>query len=78
MAENNKPLNKAQLLAAVDAAQSIGELFSLVQREAIDIRMRSFASASSIPPKLFDLTDTEISPLEKLKFAVKLAVNNTK
>ncbi len=78
MAENKKTLDKSQLLAAIDAAESIGDLFALVQREAVDIRMRSFSSASNLPPKLFDMNDTETSPLEKLKLAVKLAVYNSR
>ena len=71
-------LGKSELMAAVDSVESISELFALVQREAIDIRMHSFASASNLPPKMFDLSDTEISPLEKLKFAVKSAIENTR
>lgn len=72
------PVNKAELLEAVEKVESIAELFALVQREKIDIRMHSFTSASNIPPKMLDLTDTQVSPLEKLKFAVKSAVNNTR
>lgn len=69
---------KEELLRAVDAVESISELFSLVQRETIDIRMHSFASASNLPPKMLDLTDTTVSPLDKLKFAVKSAIENTR
>lgn len=72
------PVNKTELLNAIDKVASISELFALVQKEKIDIRMHSFASASNLPPKMFDLTDTQVSPLEKLKFAVKSAVNNTR
>ncbi len=71
-------MNKSELLHAVDMVESIAELFSLVQRENIDIRMHSFTSASNIPPKMLDLTDTQVSPLDKLKFAVKSAINNTR
>ena len=71
-------MNKSELLAAVDRVESISELFSLVQKEKIDIRMHSFTSASNIPPKMLDLTDTQVSPLDKLKFAVKSAINNTR
>ncbi len=71
-------MNKTELLNAVDKVESISELFSLVQKEKIDIRMHSFTSASNIPPKMLDLTDTQTSPLEKLKFAVKSAINNTR
>lgn len=71
-------MNKSELLNAVDMVESIAELFSLVQRENIDIRMHSFTSASNIPPKMLDLTDTQVSPLDKLKFAVKSAINNTR
>lgn len=78
MAENTKPLNKAELLDALDKVDSISDLFVLVQKEKIDIRMHSFASASNLPPKMFDLTDTQVSPLEKLKFAVKSAIENTR
>ena len=65
-----KRLGKVELLAAVDAVESISDLFALVQREAIDIRMHSFSSASNLPPKMLDL--------DKLKFAVKSAVENTR
>lgn len=78
MAENRKPLSKAELLAAVDKVESISDLFSLVMQENIDIRMHSFASASNLPPKMFDMSDTKISPLDKLKMAVKSAIENTR
>lgn len=71
-------MNKSELLHAVDMVESISELFALVQRETIDIRMHSFTSASNIPPKMLDLTDTQVSPLDKLKFAVKSAIENTR
>lgn len=71
-------MNKTELLNAVDRVESISELFALVQKEKIDIRMHSFTSASNIPPKMLDLTDTQVSPLDKLKFAVKSAINNTR
>lgn len=71
-------MNRTELLDAVDKVESIAELFSLVQKEKIDIRMHSFSSASNLPPKMLDLTDTQVSPLEKLKFAVKSAINNTR
>ena len=71
-------MNKQELLEVVDKVESIAELFALVQKENIDIRMHSFTSASNIPPKMLDLTDTQTSPLEKLKFAVKSAINNTR
>ncbi len=71
-------MNKSELLKAIDNVESISELFALVQTEKIDIRMHSFTSASNIPPKMLDLTDTQVSPLDKLKFAVKSAVNNTR
>ena len=71
-------MNKSELLHAVDRVESIAELFALVQRETIDIRMHSFTSASNIPPKMLDLTDTQVSPLDKLKFAVKSAIENTR
>lgn len=70
--------SKAELLAAIDKVKSISDLFALVQKENIDIRMHSFSSASNLPPKMFDLNDTQISPLEKLKMAVKSAVENTR
>ena len=73
-----KRLGKAELMAAVDAVESISDLFALVQKEAIDIRMHSFSSASNLPPKMLDLTDTTVSPLDKLKFAVKSAIENTR
>ena len=57
-------MNKSELLHAVDMVESIAELFALVQRETIDIRMHSFTSASNIPPKMLDLTDTQVSPLD--------------
>lgn len=72
------PVNKSELLKAVDAVETIAQLFELVQREKIDIRMHSFTSASNLPPKMLDLTDTQVSPLEKLKFAVKSAIENTR
>ena len=71
-------MNKSELLHAVDMVESIAELFALVQKETIDIRMHSFTSASNIPPKMLDLTDTQVSPLDKLKFAVKSAIENTR
>lgn len=78
VSESKKPLGKAELLAAVDRVESISDLFALVQKEHIDIRMHSFSSASNLPPKMLDLTDTQVSPLEKLKIAVKSAVENTR
>jgi len=78
MTQNTARLGKTELLKAVDDVGSISELFALVQREAIDIRMHSFASASNLPPKMFDLTDTTVSPLDKLKFAVRSAIENTR
>lgn len=71
-------VNKSELLHAVDMVESIAELFALVQKERIDIRMHSFTSASNIPPKMLDLTDIQVSPLDKLKFAVKSAIENTR
>ncbi len=71
-------MNRTELLNAVDRVESISELFLLVQTEKIDIRMHSFTSASNLPPKMLDLTDTQVSPLDKLKFAVKSAINNTR
>ena len=71
-------MNKSELLHAVDMVESIAELFALVQRETIDIRMHSLSSASNMPPKMLDLTDTQVSPLDKLKFAVKSAIENTR
>lgn len=78
MSKEQKPLSKEELLRAVTEVKSISELFALVQKENIDIRMHSFKSASSLPPKLFNLEDTETSPLDKLKFAVKSAIENTR
>ncbi len=71
-------MNKTELLNAIDKVESISDLFALVQKEKIDIRMHSFASASNLPPKMFDMNDTKISPLDKLKMAVKSAVHNTR
>ncbi len=70
---------KHQLLCAVDSCNSISELFELVRKENIDIRMQTLCSASCIPPKpvSFDPADTT-SPLEKLKNAVSLAVHISK
>lgn len=70
---------KAQLLKAVDSCSSIAELFELVRKENIDIRMQTLCSASCIPPRpvTFDPADTA-SPLLKLKEAVRLAVEITK
>lgn len=78
MTKNEKLLSKTELLDALDKVESISDLFSLVQKEKIDIRMHSFAAASNLPPKMFDLTDTTVSPLQKLKAAVKFAVENTR
>ena len=78
MPENNGKLSKAELMKAVDEVKTISDLFVLVQKEAIDIRMHSFASASNLPPKMFDLNDTTVSPLDKLKLAVKSAIENTR
>lgn len=70
---------KAELLHAVDSCSSIAELFELVRKEHIDIRMQTLCSASCIPPKpiSFDPSDT-VSPLVKLKSAVRLAVEISK
>ena len=70
---------KAQLLSAVDSCESIAELFELVRKEQIDIRMQTLCSASCIPPRpiSFDPADT-VSPLVKLKRAVRLAVEISK
>lgn len=70
---------KAQLIRDVDSCKTIAELFELVRKENIDIRMQTLCSASCIPPKpvTFDPADT-VSPLVKLKYAVRLAVEITR
>lgn len=70
---------KKELLKAVDNCQSISELFELVRKEHIDIRMQTLCSASCIPPKPinFDPADA-VAPLVKLKSAVRFAVEISK
>lgn len=70
---------KDELLKSVEDCASIAELFRLVKTENIDIRMQTLCSASSIPPKspAFDPTCEE-DPLQRLKAAVKLTVENTR
>ena len=70
---------KAEILNAVNNCNSIAELFELVRKENINIRMQTLCSASCIPPKpvSFDPADT-VSPLVKLKEAVRIAVEISK
>lgn len=70
---------KAELLSAVDSCETIAELFELVRNKNIDIRMQTLCSASCIPPKPinYDPTST-VAPLEKLKRAVRFAVEISK
>lgn len=70
---------KQELLNAVDNCETIAELFELVRKEHIDIRMQTLCSASCIPPRplTFDPADM-VAPLVKLKRAVRFAVEISK
>ena len=61
------------LIRAVDSCVSINQLFALVQREGIVIRMKSQQSASSLP-KQYPAPMPQRSPLDKLKDQVKAAI----
>lgn len=68
---------KEELIKRIDECQSIAELFELVKKENIDMRMQTLCSASNIPPKMltYDATSTE-TPLDRLRTVVRLAVLN--
>lgn len=70
--------SKTELLAAIDGCVSISQLFALVQHESIDIRMQSLSSASCIPPKTPNLSTSMDSPLDRLKTAVRNAVESNR
>ena len=75
-----RKLNKEELLVAVDKCKSIGDLFSLVKHQEINMRMHTLPSASNVPAKRLEIRSFPegTSYLDKLKAAVKLTVEYTK
>ncbi len=73
-----KPKSREDLFKAIDNCVSISQLFALVQHEKINIQMRTLNGASNIQPKKLSPEDfiPNKSPLDKLKEAVKQAVEN--
>lgn len=73
-------MSKSELLNAVDGAKSISELFSLVKRQKINMRMHSLPGASNIPAKRLEIRSFPpgATYLDKLKAAVRLTVENTR
>ena len=78
MTRGYKKKTKTELLAAIDACKSISQLFAIVQHEEIRLQMQSFSSASNLPlnPPAPPRPEEIDSPLNRLKSAVKAAVEN--
>lgn len=75
-----KKLGKEELIVAVDKCRNIGELFSLVKHQEINMRMHTLPKASNVPEKRLEIRSFPegTSYLDKLKAAVKLTVEYTK
>lgn len=75
-----KKKTKAELLRAIDDCVSISQLCALVQHENITIQMQCQQGASNIPNKKLTAEDfiPNRSPLDRLKEAVKQAVNKSR
>ena len=73
-------MSKDKLLAAIDKAKSIGDLFKLVKEQDINMRMHTLPSASNVAPKRLELRSFPpgTTHLDRLKAAVRLTVENTK
>ena len=73
-------MSKDKLLAAIDSAKSIGDLFKLVKEQDINMRMHTLPGASNIAPKRLELRSFPpgTTHLDRLKAAVRLTVENTK
>lgn len=65
--------SKPELLKALDACVSIGQVCALVQHENIVIQMKSQSSASNIPSRELP-KNPAISPLDSLKAQVREAI----
>ena len=65
---------------AIDRAETISELFTLVKEQNINMRMHTLPGASNIRPKRLEIRSFPpgTSYLDKLKAAVRLTVENTK
>ena len=76
----NTIMSKDELIEAVDKAESISDLFTLVKEQDIDMRMHTLPGASNIKPKRLEIRSFApgTSYLDKLKSAVKLTIENTK
>lgn len=74
----NQRKSKEFLLKAVDSCTSLSDVYTLVQSERIDVRMRNLSKASDIPPKKLDPKKlSDLSPeayLNNIKNAVKEAI----
>lgn len=76
--DSKAPKSKEELLREVANCTTISELFVLVKKENIDMRMQTLCSASNIPPRLLDY-DSAVSiedPLIRLRKVVSLAIEN--
>lgn len=76
--DSKAPKSKEELLREVENCTTISELFVLVKKENIDMRMQTLCSASNIPPRLLDY-DSVVSiedPLIRLRKVVSLAIEN--
>lgn len=65
--------SKEEILTEINNCQSIEELFSIVRREHIELRMQSLCSASCVPQRELTYFDNSTSPLDRLKAAVLAA-----
>lgn len=70
---SNEKISKNHLLHNVDSCKSINELFTLIQKYNIVIRMQTLPGASNIPMKKNTPTPT-VTYLERLKRVVMQAV----
>ena len=73
-------MSKEKLLAEIDKAKSIGDLFKLVKEQDINMRMHTLPGASNVAPKRLELRSFPpgTTHLDRLKAAVRLTVENTK
>lgn len=77
-ADSKAPKSREELLREVANCTTISELFVLVKKENIDMRMQTLCSASNIPPRLLDYNSAVSieDPLIRLRKVVSLAIEN--
>lgn len=76
--DSKAPKSREELLREVANCTTISELFVLVKKENIDMRMQTLCSASNIPPRLLDYNSAVSieDPLIRLRKVVSLAIEN--